>query len=102
MRSFNVVKFRPAKHVVFRISLSQAAAAIRSRVRRTHGGAVPADYLVHGGALSAPGAPGGAAVPTPVNGAPRLPSHQIVAPEELIKSRANTSASARLLRESRS
>lgn len=30
MRSFNVVKFRPAKHVVFRMRLSQAAAAIRS------------------------------------------------------------------------
>jgi hypothetical protein len=53
MRSFNVLKFRPAKHVVFRIRLSQAAAAIRSRVRRTHGGAVSADYLVHGGSSSA-------------------------------------------------
>jgi len=53
MRSFNVLKFRPAKHVVFRIRLSQGAAAIRSRVRRTHGGAVPADYLVHGGSSSA-------------------------------------------------
>src|SRR6266478_6357439 len=47
------LKFRPAKHVVFWIRLSQAAAAIRSRVRRTHGGAVPADYLVHGGSSSA-------------------------------------------------
>jgi hypothetical protein len=27
--------------------------AVRSRVRRTHGGAVPADYLVHGGSSSA-------------------------------------------------
>jgi mannitol-1-phosphate/altronate dehydrogenase len=31
MRSVNVVKFRPAKHVAFWMRLSQAAAAIRSR-----------------------------------------------------------------------
>jgi hypothetical protein len=53
MRSSNVLKFGPAKHFVFRMRLSQAAAAIRSRARRTHGGAVPGDYLVQGGSSSA-------------------------------------------------